>query len=161
MRSFCSICTNYGPELRPRQLTDAGPIFIICRRCDETDAETIRQRPAQYAIRRRTTVRWQRHCYQPIDESERDLGFRILRAVQRFDWVSSIELIEVLAIPSVTIHRQLHNNYSVQLSRLNRKKFLRRRHILEWMEYQITALGLARIESWERAAVETKASITA
>lgn len=86
-------------------------------------------------------------------------AFRILRVVQRFDWISSMEITDVLGIPSTSVDKCAHNNFSVSLSRLSRKGFLRRRRSLEWMEYQITNLGRARIENWQRAAIEDKRSI--
>lgn len=161
-RPFCAICLRCVLPLRSRQLDMNGPIFQLCRRCDEQDAVTIRCRRAQY----RTPYRgqsggWQRKTYTPIDESECDLAFRILRTVQRFDWISSVDLSEVLGIPSCTADRVLRNNYSVMLSRLARKKFLRRRYEHPNTEYQITRLGLSRIENLERAAVEAKESIAA
>lgn len=157
MKPWCAICLSYGPDLRPRQLSQGGPLFILCRDCDESETPTIRNRPARYRHRAETRHR----VYRPIDENERDMSFRILRCVQRFDWVSSIEICDALGIPGAALHRQLHNNYSVSLSRLYRKGFLRRRHVLEWHEYQITSKGLARIESCERAVVENKRSIAA
>lgn len=162
MRAWCAICLSYGPGLRPRQLVEGGPIFILCGECDEADAATIRRYPPRFtAPRRGQAGGWQRRTYHPLDESERDLAFRILRAIQRFDWINSMELSDLLAIPSVTVDRRARNAYSVALSRLARNRFLSRRLLDEWIEYRITPLGRARIENWTRAAVEEKRSIAA
>lgn len=156
-RPFCAICTNLGPELRPRQFSAGGPVFIICRRCDESEPTTIRSRPAVHRAPRGSR---HRH-YIAFDELANDLAFRILRTVQRFDWVSSMEITDALGIPVSAADPREHNRFSVSLSRLFRKGYLRRRDILEWCEYQITQRGLARIETSERSVVENKRSIAA
>ena len=133
-------------------------MFILCERCDSSEPETVASRPATFAVKSRRGGGWQRTTYIPLDVTKSDLAFRILRCVQRHDWISSLDIREQLGIAGVSDRLEL-NNYSVRLSRLRRDGFLERRDVLEFPEYRITNLGRARIENWLRCAVEKKASI--
>ncbi len=144
--TFCAICTEPGPLLRPRQIVRGGPIFQLCARCDEFDPS-----PAHRSDRK----------YLPLDEAEHALSYRILRAVRRFDWISSVDLSELLCIPPASTDRNARNAFSVSLSRLARGGCLRRRFAHPFTEYQIAARGLARIEQTMRSAVEAKRSLAA
>lgn len=160
-RPWCATCLAYGPALRPRSVD--GTVFLFCEGCDDHDVRTLVDAPPHHEVgagpsRGRP---WRRKHYWPLDESERDPSFRILRIVQRFDWVTSGDVRELLGIAGVADDRTAHNNFSVRISFLTRTGFLRRRHLLEFVEYQITDLGRARIENWTRAAIEQKGSIAA
>lgn len=144
--TFCAICINTGPALLPRQIESGGPLFLLCARCRWFDAS-----PSARSGRK----------YLPLDEAESALSYRILRAVRRFDWISSVDLSELLCIPAVSTDHRARNAFSVSLSRLARGGCLRRRLQHPWTEYRITARGLARIESVVRSAVEAKGSIAA
>lgn len=149
--SHCAICVTGTASLRPRQLDDGGPVFIICARCDEHDVSA--SFPASKRRRRRRGGGWQRFTYWPIDDMVEDNLMRILRAARHFDWISSFDLSAVLEIPSQLVDRRAQNAYSVAIGRLYRGGFLRRRRGAEWYEYQVTDLGLARIENARRAAL--------
>lgn len=157
--TWCAICVNDGPSLRPCQLTADGPVFLLCRSCDEADAITIRSRPARHVVARRVLKRKSQARYLPLDESEGAMTYRILRAIRRFDWINSVDLSELLEIPSSTTDLHARNTYSVALSRLARNGSLQRRYKPPLTEYRITARGLARIEHTLRSAVEDKRSI--
>lgn len=133
MKPFCAMCLAYGPALRPRQLVDHGPLFLLCAGCDVSEPRRI----PNYGR------------YTPFDTVERNISNRILRAVRRFDWITSMDLAEVLAIPAVAADRTAHNNYSVALSRLARTGYLRRRREAGMTWYQITPLGRRRIGTVE------------
>lgn len=109
----------------------------------------------------RREFRWQRVNYWPLDEIERDLSFRILRTVNRFDWVTSGDVADLMGVPMSIVDPVAHNTFSVRISYLTKHGFMRRRHIMEFPEYQITDLGRARIEILTRASFEAKASIAA
>lgn len=152
-RPFCAICVRCVLPLRLRQLEEGGPIFQICRRCDEQNAVTIQQRrPLQH---RAPTGRGAgNRLYVPFDELHNDMTFRILRVVQRFDWINSIDIADILGIPGVTVDRCARNAYAVTLRRLTMWNYLRRRHLLEWHEYQITRTGRGWIERRERMVIK-------
>lgn len=161
MKAFCAICLNRGPALRPRQLEPRGSVFILCERCDCSEPQTVVSQPPRFHVAPRRGGGWQRAKYQPLDVTEQDTAFRILRCVARHDWISSMEICDQLGIAGTSGDRRPHNNYSVRLSKLRRDGFLERRHVLELPEYRITDLGRARLENWLRCAVEQKASIAA
>lgn len=158
-KPWCATCLNYGPALRPRQLAPDGPMFVFCAICDERDGAVNPTGPTSQ--RGRPSVHcWERARYWPLDETKRDLSFRILRAISRFDWLTTTELREVMGVPGLE-DVTANNTFSKRISVLARDGFLRRRSIMEQPEYQITKLGRARIASWINASVEAKASIAA
>jgi len=162
---FCAICIDGTTKLRAVQLDEGGPVYTLCKSCDEDDAKTL----ASDAPRRSPPPRqcgrgggWQRTCYEPIDETRRRIVFRILAAIRHFDWVSSFRLSEVLQIPSWNQDPAARNAFDGALSRLTRGGFLRRAKFdAEWSEYQITELGLARYENEIRRSIEARRSIAA
>lgn len=158
-RPCCATCLSYGPDLRPRQLAPDGALFVFCAKCDEQDGAVNPTGPD--GKRGKSPVRcWERARYWPIDESERDLSFRILRTIQRFDWLTTTELREVMGIPGLE-DVTANNTFAKRISVMTADGFLRRRIVSEFAEYQITKLGRARIASWINAAIEQKPSIAA
>lgn len=158
LRPRCATCLSHGPALRPRQLSPDG-MFVFCAVCDERDGAVNATGPTDKRGRPRVR-RWERARYAPIDETKRDLSFRILRAVSRFDWISTTELREVLGVAGLESVTE-NNTFAKRISVLTADGFLKRRHVLELAEYQITELGHRRIASWTNAAIEQKPSIAA
>jgi hypothetical protein len=154
-RPFCASCCSDGPGLHLVRLDDGGPDYLFCERCDSGIATTDPGRmPAG--------VNWPGARYFPLDELERSVQFRILRALRRFDWIRSDELFDTLSIPGTTESRLERGRYSAALSRYVRERYVEvktvtarairkgysRRHagLHQWKEYRITPLGIARLE---------------
>ena len=156
-RSWCSNCLAYGPGIRPRHLD--GRLVLFCERCDERDAASNPNGPDDRRGKPRVE-RCLRSKYWPLDESERDLSFRILRTLARFDWLTTTEMRELMGIAGLE-NKTENNTFAKRVSVLARDGFLRRRDTMEMPEYQITNLGRSRIDNWMQAAVENKRSIAA
>jgi len=155
-RPFCASCINEGPGLRPRQLDEGGPLFLLCARCDsEVPGRGWAPTPVAGA-------KWTGSRYFPLDEIQRDMPIMILKAIRRFDWLRSDELSDSLDIPSTIEDYKERNRFGVALSRMCREGYIEskvvrakvirngysRRHTgyHEWREYRITALGVAKLE---------------
>lgn len=154
-KPFCASCIREGPDLRPRQLDDGGPIFLFCERCDS-------EVPGRGHASSPEGTRWTGSRYFPIDEVERQMSIMILRMLRRSDWIRSNEISDALGIPSSIEDAGEQNRYSVALSRLSREGYVEtqtvrarpmrrsqsRRHtgVHEWKVYRITPLGIAKLE---------------
>lgn len=155
VKPFCASCIGEGPDLRPRQLDDGGPIFLFCARCDsEVPGRGHGSSPAG--------TRWTGSAYFPLDEIERQMPIMILRTLRRFDWMRSEELSDALEVPSSAKDPNGRNKFGVALSRMRREGYVEskvvrarvirngysRRHtgFHEWNEYRITQLGIAKLE---------------
>ncbi len=79
--------------------------------------------------------------YTPIDELLETLRVRVLRALRRFDWVSS----EDIAL-AIDIRDDQVENYNAQLYRLSRDRFVDRRGaIVRHFTYRINDRGRAEL----------------
>lgn len=82
--AFCAICVDGVIDLRGVQLEEEGPVYTVCRRCDQRGAV----RPGA------TTHR----AYVPIDETLDRMRVRVLRTLRHFGWTSTDELVAAMGI---------------------------------------------------------------
>lgn len=125
--AFCAICIDGTDRLRPRQMDEGGPVFVVCAGCDSE--------PPEPAILAKPPGR-----KYAMHESALD----ILRAVHRLEWASSIDIREALGIPGAVDDRKRLDKFSQMLSRLSRGGYLRSRQ-RDFREYQLTEPGALAI----------------
>lgn len=167
MAAFCAICIDGVTGLRPRQLTDGGPIYIICEECDERDpAPPFHDRGDRPVLTGRNCKRDSR-WYRPLDEVKSDMAYRILETVRRAEWSSAMEIADLMGVPGTIDDPVERNRYSASLSRLRKMGYLERRKARStragnsWDEYRITERGIARLENAVRCAFQRMRSIAA
>lgn len=126
----CATCTGTD-SLRPRQLDPGGPVYIICRACDEGEEIPDPSTPEDTGIHPKV--------------------LEILRAVSLLEWPSAIEIAEHLGIPGNIENRKARNGFSALICRAHRRGLLRSRDGVStrgrrgYREYQLTDLGKAAL----------------
>lgn len=139
----CAICITGTVGLRPRQIDEGGPVFIICEVCDE--------RPASGPPKTEIPVGRRRRFAPEV--------LAILVTVEKFDWISCYDIADVLNVPSFLENPKSRNTFSARLCRLHRKGYLERRQIPRWKisyrygkgnmacEYNLTERGAAALKA--------------
>lgn len=135
LAAFCAICIDGVIDLRPAQLEQGGPIFTVCKGCDEDGHHT----PIS-SVPEKTGMGYRR-CYQPIDEALDALAVRILRRIRHFSWVDPVTLADAVGIPSKDADPKARNRFDVEMSRLTRQGRLERVGEPMSFVYRITSAG--------------------
>lgn len=139
----CAICITGTVGLRPRQIDEGGPVFIICEVCDERPANA----PKKTEIPPGRVRRFKPNV------------LAILVAVEKFEWISCYDLADVLSIPAHLENPKARNTFSARVCRLCKKGYLESRQIPRWKisdrygkgnlacEYNLTELGRAALRA--------------
>jgi hypothetical protein len=134
LAAFCAICIEGVIDLRPAQLEKGGPIFTVCKHCDEDGYHPVHSVPEKTGI-------GNRRGYQPIDETLESIAVLILRRIRHFDWVDPAKLAEAVGIPSKDVDARARNRFDVEMSRLTRQGRIERVGEPMSFVYRITSAG--------------------